>query len=504
MKRSVLCLSLLLASLGCVREHVCREGTVFVTIKFHDSWQLVDGVAMKYQLDNGPVVDIAPPISRPVNSDEGILELDIKDYSKHSMITLQYAPTKDGVVVGAWESVTADLTAACVAGTLTVKVSPQDASTGAPGDGPAPADAREASPAPDAAAGEPVPDVLPDLEPNLGPDLGPDLGPGLGPDLGPDLGTDLGPDLGPDVSLGLDGRDTPAVIDVPTGSDSALDRAQRSRDLGQDLGPDLGPDLLPDLGPDLAPARLTATPGSLAFGTVPLGSQSGLLSFTITNVGQQPSGQIALAWDTSEFVQQSGSRGDCLYDVYNLAPGASCTVRIAFVPAANGNRAGSVTYSAIHVAKNCKGSGSGRPVDRAAAGIPEPTVFGELGSVGTSAISVRAGKATSSKRCSHNLLPQGTTTKRTTCERVMGTKSISSSILGASAGPSRSSSAARRPRPRWLAWSRLRSWPVPAALPSSAASTSAVNPSGSSSRTFPTCSRRSWPPDRPHRRLRRA
>ncbi len=130
MKAGLLCLVLFA---GCVQEHECRDGTVLVTLKFLDGSQVVDGVAMKYQLDYGPFVDVAPPISRPAGRNQGTLELNVQNYGKRLKLTLQYAPTKGGMVVGDWQTVTADLTADCVAGELEIKAWPQDGGVGVAG-----------------------------------------------------------------------------------------------------------------------------------------------------------------------------------------------------------------------------------------------------------------------------------------------------------------------------------------------------------------------------------
>ena len=100
-------------------------------------------------------------------------------------------------------------------------------------------------------------------------------------------------------------------------------------------------------GTGLLPAFLTAgNTSSLSFGPVPVGTSSAVQEFTITNTGQSTSGVISAASSSSEFAIESGSAGDCGSIVPTLAPGASCTVRVVFSPSANGNRSGTVTFSA--------------------------------------------------------------------------------------------------------------------------------------------------------------
>jgi hypothetical protein len=73
------------------------------------------------------------------------------------------------------------------------------------------------------------------------------------------------------------------------------------------------------------------TPGSWSFGQVPAGQQSPKKTFTFTNAGQLPLGAMTIDIqgtnsDDFKLLQESCSAG--------LAPGATCTVEVAFAPRA--------------------------------------------------------------------------------------------------------------------------------------------------------------------------
>ena len=171
-------------------------------------------------------------------------------------------------------------------------------------------------------ASESLPDIAPDLLPDFGPDMGPDLGPAMEPDLGPDMGPDLLSDM-------------PMRVDFQQALDIGLDQTK------VDFRPVL------DMGSDVLETFLTSgTTSSLSFGPIQLGARSGIQSFTITNKGQDTSGVIVLTTASSEFVIQTGNSSDCASSVPTLAAGASCSVSIVFIPAANGNRTGTVTFAA--------------------------------------------------------------------------------------------------------------------------------------------------------------
>ena len=100
-------------------------------------------------------------------------------------------------------------------------------------------------------------------------------------------------------------------------------------------------------GTSLSPASLTSggTP-SLSFGSVPLGTSSGALSFAIQNAGQDTSGAISLTSGDSDFVIQGGILGDCTSGVTTLTGGSSCTVHIVFTPSVSGASSGIISFSA--------------------------------------------------------------------------------------------------------------------------------------------------------------
>jgi hypothetical protein len=109
-----------------------------------------------------------------------------------------------------------------------------------------------------------------------------------------------------------------------------------------------GSENLSVFGTGITPASLTAglTTSLPSFGSVIVGQSSPEASFTITNIGQQTSGAVTVASDSSEFVVQSGGLGDCVSGVTALATNTSCTVRVVFSPKLAGARTGSVSFSA--------------------------------------------------------------------------------------------------------------------------------------------------------------
>lgn len=319
MIRSIAGLVLCASAISCIKEP-CRPGTVYVTIAFVDRWEEVDGVALKYQLDDGPSYDVQPAVTRPVGADRGSLELRVKDYAKHTELILQFAPTKQGVVVGDWRSKIGALTSYdCAVADLTVQIIRSDAGAG-PDVGVGDATADLAADAGDAGWGEAMPDASSDPASDDEPDGGTDTLPDAQPDETPDVIQMVSPDLE---------RDRPPRIDV--GIDGGRYRVDTST--------------IDQSGRDLADAFLTADTTSLDFGSIPVGSVSAVQSFVITNLGQQPSGALALRSYSADFEVLTGLASDCVSGMTTLSPGSSCTVRIAFHPSVVGDRSSSLRYS---------------------------------------------------------------------------------------------------------------------------------------------------------------
>ena len=89
------------------------------------------------------------------------------------------------------------------------------------------------------------------------------------------------------------------------------------------------------------PPKLAVTPGVRDFGRVGTGGSSAAQSFAVTNVGDTPTGDLALVLAGDAFkVAADGCSSNA------LAPGASCTVQVAFVPDAAGPAIGTVRVAA--------------------------------------------------------------------------------------------------------------------------------------------------------------
>jgi hypothetical protein len=126
MKRKLFFLALLAASSGCVKEHKCREGTVFVTVQFVDTNDQVNGLALSYFLGNSdtpiPLFPVNSPLARPSGGDQGGFELQIANYTGYQSLTLQYIPTKDTIPIGDWQNNTITLDPGCSTSTLQVQI----------------------------------------------------------------------------------------------------------------------------------------------------------------------------------------------------------------------------------------------------------------------------------------------------------------------------------------------------------------------------------------------
>lgn len=125
MKGPVLAIGALVAGLACVKNHPCRENTVMVEIAFADSRDRVDGVALRYGLDDGPMLPLQP-IARPTGVDQDRLELEVKSYATHHTLHLQFVPLLAGTTVGAWQEQSMALRPGCTTAKLVVVIEPGD------------------------------------------------------------------------------------------------------------------------------------------------------------------------------------------------------------------------------------------------------------------------------------------------------------------------------------------------------------------------------------------
>lgn len=91
-----------LFTVGCVSEQECREGTVLVRVDFLAKADVVDGLKVRYRLDEGALSEL-PALPRPSDTDVGSFALDVRGYANHKQLLLQYAPLKGSRIVGAWQ-----------------------------------------------------------------------------------------------------------------------------------------------------------------------------------------------------------------------------------------------------------------------------------------------------------------------------------------------------------------------------------------------------------------
>jgi hypothetical protein len=116
-----------LAAIGCTTEHDCREGTVLVHVHFAVGADLVDGLSVRYRLDEGLLNDV-PPLSRPPGTTQGSFALAVKNYGSHRSLLLRHAPRRGGELVGPWQEQLFALTPTCSVVDITVSL-PTDAGT---------------------------------------------------------------------------------------------------------------------------------------------------------------------------------------------------------------------------------------------------------------------------------------------------------------------------------------------------------------------------------------
>ena len=88
-----------LSAVGCVSEQECREGTVLVRVDFLANAEAIDGVKVRYRLDEGALSEL-PALPRPNDTAVGSFALDVRGYANHKQLLLQYAPLKGSRIVG--------------------------------------------------------------------------------------------------------------------------------------------------------------------------------------------------------------------------------------------------------------------------------------------------------------------------------------------------------------------------------------------------------------------
>ena len=93
-------------------------------------------------------------------------------------------------------------------------------------------------------------------------------------------------------------------------------------------------------GEGVAPGQLLIIPSTFKFPTTSVGDTSAPRTFTVLNTGAATTGTIAIS--------ELGATGDytATNDCTTLAANATCTITVAFTPAATGDRLASVHATA--------------------------------------------------------------------------------------------------------------------------------------------------------------
>jgi len=121
-----------------------------------------------------------------------------------------------------------------------------------------------------------------------------------------------------------------------------------------------------------APSTLVITESSLSFGSLAMGASSAPQTSTLINSGTTPVaiGGIAISGTNSSFFQfvSPAPGASCLNLGGSLAPGASCTLDVSFIPAATGSLSASIVVS------DNAGSGS-QTISLGGTGNYNPTPF---------------------------------------------------------------------------------------------------------------------------------
>ncbi|MFO1414878.1 MAG: choice-of-anchor D domain-containing protein [Burkholderiales bacterium] len=127
------------------------------------------------------------------------------------------------------------------------------------------------------------------------------------------------------------------------------------------------------------PAALSASPTSLAFGSVTVGSTSAAKVVTITNTGGQAATGVAVASGSARFPATNNCSA-------SLAAGASCTVSVTYAPNAAASDSGNLTVSytgGTNVVVGMTGTGTAAAAPNLAAS-PTSLAFGSV-TIGSSA-----------------------------------------------------------------------------------------------------------------------
>jgi len=90
---------------------------------------------------------------------------------------------------------------------------------------------------------------------------------------------------------------------------------------------------------------ISATPSSLNFGVVPVGTDSSTMAVNISNIGTGPLTMVIAVGGGTPFSQVTGGAGVCSAGFHFLSPDTSCDVVVKFHPTAVGLAAGTLTLS---------------------------------------------------------------------------------------------------------------------------------------------------------------
>jgi hypothetical protein len=92
-----------------------------VTFDFPGAALQIDGLELRYRLDDGPTIGLKP-VTRPTGTVPSTLELEIADYAKHKQLLLEFAPRRSGEIVGEWRDKQIVLGGGCTAVRVSVDV----------------------------------------------------------------------------------------------------------------------------------------------------------------------------------------------------------------------------------------------------------------------------------------------------------------------------------------------------------------------------------------------
>jgi uncharacterized repeat protein (TIGR01451 family) len=115
------------------------------------------------------------------------------------------------------------------------------------------------------------------------------------------------------------------------------------------------PDSVTLTGTGVAPV-ISVSPGSLAFGTAPIGTTSSQQTVTVSNLGTSALHVSAAAASAPFLISSDGCSG-----AGGIAPGGSCQVAVQFAPASTGPASGTLTISSDGGTGTVALSGAGSP-----------------------------------------------------------------------------------------------------------------------------------------------